>query len=71
MEVKLRLKGGKGIRSPGKTRTTVWKPPLTDPWKENAKIHTSHTYIHYSLTSFTANASQSTPISEAWEPPQF
>ena len=31
-EVKLRLKGGRAICSPDRTRTTVWKPPLTDSW---------------------------------------
>ena len=30
-EVKLRLKWGAGICSPDLTRTTVWKPPFTDP----------------------------------------
>ena len=29
----MEVKGGSGIRRPDKTRTTVWKPPLTDPWK--------------------------------------
>ena len=27
----MRLKWGAGIRSPDQTRTTVWKPPFTDP----------------------------------------
>ena len=31
LEVKLRSKGGAGICSPDQTRTTIWKPPLTDP----------------------------------------
>ena len=30
-EVKLRLKWGSGICSPDQSRTTVWKPPFTDP----------------------------------------
>ena len=30
---------------PQKTRTTVWKPPLTDPWTIGAKIITSHNVI--------------------------
>ena len=29
----MRLKGSRVIRSPGQTRTTVWKPPLTNPWE--------------------------------------
>ena len=50
----MRLEGGREICSPDKTRTTVWKPPLTNPWllPPINNDYGTESYIHFFARNF-------------------